>query len=84
MGTSLGMMFNEEETCEDEVESRIGLTCRTIEALRKEAKKPLSSGCAVCALIFAEYIFHKFSIFTDFAFLNSWMLAIVPCISIDV
>ena len=32
----LGTMFNEEGSCEDEVESRIGVTCRTIGALRKE------------------------------------------------
>ena len=32
----LGTMFNEEGSCEDEVDSRIGLTCRTIGALRKE------------------------------------------------
>ena len=32
----LGAMFNEEGSCEDEVDSRIGLTCRTIGALRKE------------------------------------------------
>ena len=40
----LGAMFNEEESCEDEVESRIELTCRTIGALRKEVvdRKELS------------------------------------------
>ena len=31
----LGAMFNEEGSCEDEVDSRIGLTCRTIGALRR-------------------------------------------------
>ena len=31
-----GAMFNEEGSCEDEVDGRIGLTCRTIGALRKE------------------------------------------------
>ena len=30
----LGAMFNEERLCEDEVDSRIRLTCRTIGALR--------------------------------------------------
>ena len=34
----LGAMFNEEGSCEDEVDSRIGLTCRTIGALRKEVE----------------------------------------------
>ena len=40
----LGAMFNEEGSCEDEVDSRIGLTCRTIGALRKEVvdRKELS------------------------------------------
>ena len=38
----------------------------------------------VCALIFAGFIFRGFSIFVDFKFLNSQMLAIVPCVSIDV
>ena len=33
---------------------------------------------------FVELIFHRISIFVDFMFLNSWKLAIVPCISIDV
>ena len=33
--------------------------------------------------IFTGFIFHGFSIFADFALLNSQMLAIVPCISID-
>ena len=32
----LRAMFHEEGSCEDEVDSRIGLTCRTIGALRKE------------------------------------------------
>ena len=32
----LGAMFNEEGSCEDEINSRIGLTFRTIGALRKE------------------------------------------------
>ena len=32
----LEAMFNEEGSCEDEVDSRIGLTCRTVGALRKE------------------------------------------------
>ena len=37
-------MFNSEGSCEAEVESKIGLTCRTIGALRKEAvdRKELS------------------------------------------
>ena len=34
--------------------------------------------------IFTGFIFRGFSIFADFALLNSQMLAIVPCISIDV
>ena len=41
----LGAMFNNEEgSCEDEVDSRIGLTSRTIGALRKEVvdRKELS------------------------------------------
>ena len=40
----LEAMFNEEGSCEDEVDSRIGLTCRTIGALRKEVvdRKELS------------------------------------------
>ena len=38
----------------------------------------------VCILIFSGFIFHRFSIFEDFAFLNPQMLAIVPCVSIDV
>ena len=33
---SLGVMFNEEESCEDEVECRVGVTCRIIGALSKE------------------------------------------------
>ena len=37
-----------------------------------------------CALIFAGFILHRFSIFVDFKFLNSRMLAIILCISIDV
>ena len=32
----IGAMFNEEGTCEYEVESRIGMTCRTIGVLRKD------------------------------------------------
>ena len=35
-------------------------------------------------LLFAGFIFHGFSIFADFTLLNSQMLVIVPCISIDV
>ena len=38
----------------------------------------------VCALIFMGFIFRRFSIFADFAFLNSRMLAIFSCVSIDV
>ena len=37
---------------------------------------------SVCALIFVGFIFCRFSIFADFAFLNSQMLAIVLCVSI--
>ena len=33
---------------------------------------------------FCGFTFRGFSIFVDFAFLNSGMLAIVPCVSIDV
>ena len=32
---SLGAMFNEEESCEDEMECRIGVTCRIVGALSK-------------------------------------------------
>ena len=32
----LGAMFNEEGSCEDEVDNRIGLTCITTRTLRKE------------------------------------------------
>ena len=38
----------------------------------------------VCALNSAGFIFRRFSIFADFTFLNSWLLAIVPCVFIDV
>ena len=37
-----------------------------------------------CALIFAGFMFHIISVFVDFVFLNSLMLAIVPCVSIDI
>ena len=37
-----------------------------------------------CASIFAGFIFRGYSIIADFALLNLWMLAIVPCVSIDV
>ena len=36
------------------------------------------------ALIFTGVLFCGFSIFANFVFLNSQMLAIVPCVSIDV
>ena len=38
----------------------------------------------VCALIFVGFIFHRFSVFVDFVFLNLRMLAIVSCVSIVV
>ena len=40
----LGTMLNEEGSCEDEVDNRIELSCRTIGALRKEVvdRKELS------------------------------------------
>ena len=38
----------------------------------------------ICALIFVGVIFCRFSIFTNFAFLNLQMLAIVLYVSIDV
>ena len=63
VGTSLGMMFNEEETCEDEVESRIGLTCRTIGVLRKKVKQ--ATKFRVCCVRFnfcGVYIYRIFHI----------------------
>ena len=38
----------------------------------------------ICTLIFAGFIFCRFSIFTDFAFLNLQTLAIVLYVCIDV
>ena len=69
MGTSLGMMLNDKETCEDEVESRIGLTCRTIEALRKKVKKAIKFRvCRMCFNFCGVYIsqifhIHGFNVF---------------------
>ena len=40
------------------------------------------SKITICSVLFAEIIFCGFSIFTDFAFLNLWMLAIVPCVDV--
>ena len=38
----------------------------------------------ICFNFFAGFIFSGLSIFVDFAFFNSWMPAIVLCVSIDV
>ena len=44
----------------------------------------VSGSIPLCALIFTGFILCRFFMIADFTFLNSQMLAIVPCVSIDV
>ena len=44
----------------------------------------LGSHCSFCRMRFNFLAGYEFAIFVDLAFLNLWLLAIAPCVSIDV
>ena len=61
----------------------VNTVCYSVHGLPWNFSLYITCSKTVCTLSFVGFIFRGFFIFADFTFLDSWMVAIVPCVSID-